>query len=118
MAVLTFRFRWVMALLIAAGTLASARAATSTPQPLRVVPARSQVGSCDVDDAKPPRPHPFEASPLPVQAERPLVLDAVMYLATTQRLGTAGAHGARCSSDPYNWELGVIDRRVEPPRYY
>jgi hypothetical protein len=108
--------------LLAATAMATAHAGSGPPQPLAVAPMYPRADTCDVEEAKPPRPRPLEPGPLPVRPAEPVILDGVLYLDSGPRSGTAGtrraALTASCSTGPFTWKSGVIDRRIDSPRYY
>lgn len=82
---------------------------------------RAEVRPCEIEQAK-PRPHdPLEPRAVPFERARPVILDAVMYLDTRTRSGMVGMRRAAVSQCPVHkdlWELGVIPRHIDSPRYY
>jgi hypothetical protein len=118
MAVAThFRFRLAVPLLVATAIVASTRAQADG--------MHSGPRTCDIDQAKPRRASPLEPDALPAEPARPVVLDGVLYLEYAPRsagTGGAGVHraaeGPRCFAHPHTPEFGVIDRRIDSPRYY
>jgi hypothetical protein len=53
----------------------------------------------------------LEARTRLAEPARPLILDGVLYLGNAPRAGERGA-----AETP--WEFGIVQRRVNPPRYY
>jgi hypothetical protein len=77
--------------------------------------------TCEIDQISPRPNDPLEPHALPFERTRPLILDGVMYLETGPRSGAGGVRRAavsQCPVDKNLWELGVVPRHFDPPRYY
>lgn len=116
-----FKIRFALQFLAVAAVVGPVRAGDQS-KAIPLVSTQSGPPPCVVDQAKPPAPGPLAPRALAVEAEAPVILDAVLYVEYRPNAGATNVHRTTvrppCQGRPHTREFGVINRRIDLPRYY